>query len=149
MKTVVLLIAILSVSCHSLACEFAEPIACKRPALTLHKPSMVELKKRLKSYGSLLKKFSGIKSSDKKAKCSKFNEIEHQIAFIEKYAKKNNNQFCEEHVKVLVIQSESLIDLSSAEHKKIKNKKDKLQLIDSGMDVSEALVVYQKKHPFF
>ncbi len=131
------------------ACEFAEPVACKNPSLTLNKQSMGELKKRLKSYGSLLQQLSGLNKNGKKKRCSKSKEIEQQIAFIEKYAKRNRNQFCQEHVKVLVLQSEALIDLSSKEHQPIKSKKDKLRLIDSGMDVSEALVRYQKKHPLF
>lgn len=151
MKNWIFIILALSVSyaLPASACEYAEPIACKRPSLALHKQSMGELKKRIKTYGSLLQKFSGLKKSDRKRKCSKTLEIENQMAFIEKYAKRNANQFCEEHVKVLVLQSESLIDHSSPEHKRIKNKKAKLQLIDSAMDVSEALVYYQKKHPFF
>lgn len=128
------------------ACQFAEPIACKKPSLTLDKRSFGELKKRLKSYGSMLEKYSGQK---KKVRCSKANEIDYQIRFIEKYAKKNRNSFCQEHVKVLVIQTESLIDLESADHKKITSKKARLQLIDSAMDVSEALVYYKTKHPLF
>lgn len=149
MKSAAVFIFAFIIYSPAFACQFAEPIACKQPSLQLDKKSMGELKKRIKSYGSLLQQFSGLKKADKKLKCSKTNEIQYQIAFIEKYAKRNNNQFCEEHVKVLVLQSESLIDLSSSEHKRIKNKKAKLQLIDSGMDVSEALVYYQKKHPFF
>lgn len=127
------------------ACQFAEPIACKNPTLNLHKKSFGQLKQKLKNYGSVLGKFS--KSS--KSRCSKANEIEYQIRFIEKYAKNNNNYFCEEHVKVLVLQSESFIDLQSPDHKEIKNKNAKLKLIDSAMDVSEALVYYKNKHPLF
>ena len=50
------------------ACQFAEPIACKQPTLQLNKHSMGELRKRVKTYGSLLQQFSGLKKSDKKVK---------------------------------------------------------------------------------
>lgn len=142
---VVLALSFFSVS--ALSCEFAEPIACKRPSLALHKKSFAQLKQRLKSYGTMLEKLSG--KPKRQMRCSKANEIDYQIKFIEKYAKKNNNYHCEEHVKVLVLQSETLIDLASDDHKRIKSKKAKLQLIDSAMDVSEALVYYKNKHPLF
>lgn len=142
-----ILILICTLSVPASACQFAEPIACKSPSLTLHKRSFSELKKRLKNYGSMLERYSG--QPKQKTRCSKSNEITYQIQFIEKYAQKNKNYFCEEHVKVLVIQSESLIDLANDDHKRIKSKKAKLELIDSAMDVSEALVYYKNKHPLF
>lgn len=144
MRLVIAIAITFSIS-YSWSCQFAEPIACKNPSLNFHKKSFGQLKEKLKSYGDILGKYS--KSS--KGRCSKANEIEFQIRFIEKYARKNNNHYCEEHVKVLVIQSESFIDLDSPDHKTIKSKKAKLKLIDSAMDVSEALVYYKNKHPLF
>lgn len=130
---------------YSWSCEFAEPIACKNPSLNLHKKSFIQLKDKLKNYGDVLVRYS----KSNKSRCSKAKEIEFQIRFIERYAKRNNNRYCEEHVKVLVIQSESLIDLDSPDNKKVKSKQAKLKLIDSAMDVSEALVYYKNKHPLF
>jgi hypothetical protein len=140
-----LAIGVIVYSSLSLACQFAEPIACKHPTLNLHKKSFVQLKEKIKNYSATLGKYSKVS----RGRCSKASEIQYQIRFIEKYAEKNNNYFCEEHVKVMILQSESFIDLQSPDHKGIKNENAKLKLIDSGMDVSEALVYYKNKHPLF
>lgn len=140
-----LAIGIIVFAPFGLACQFAEPIACKHPKLTLHKKSFDQLKVKLKSYSDTLGKYSKTSWN----RCSKANEIQYQIRFIEKYAKNNNNYFCGEHVKVMILQSESFIDLQSPDHKGIKSEDAKLKLIDSAMDVSEALVYYKNKHPLF
>jgi hypothetical protein len=142
-----ILIGAIIFSNSAYSCEFAEPIRCKQPSLDLDKGTFDLLKKRIKSFGQVWENNAGLKKKSSQFKCSKSKELDYQIKFIERFAKNNRNQYCEEHVKVLVIQAETLIDLSSSENKRVKNKRARLNLIDSAMDVSEALVYYKNKHP--
>ncbi|MCB9073848.1 MAG: hypothetical protein H6623_09515 [Bdellovibrionaceae bacterium] len=132
---------------YASTCTFIEPIICKNPSLELDKHTFEQLKKRVKNYRTVWEDNSNFKKKSKQFRCSKAKEIDYQLYFIEKFAKKNQNLFCEEHFKILILQTETLIDSQTAENQSIKGKKAKLQLLDSAMDVSEALVNYKRQHP--